>query len=108
VGDAVLRECADIMRRQCRAIDLIARYGGEEFALILPDSDGVAAARLCERIRDAMEQADWSRIHPTSTSPSAPASRTGARHGGDELVGETDRRLYEAKRNGRNRVWACL
>ena len=105
----MLRECADIMRRQCRAIDLIARYGGEEFALILPDSDGVAAARLCERIREAMQHADWSRIHPDlHVTVSAGVAYWSTGMAGDELVGETDRRLYEAKRNGRNRVWATL
>jgi diguanylate cyclase (GGDEF)-like protein len=109
IGDVVLRECADIMRRQCRAIDLIARYGGEEFALILPDSDGVAAARLCERIREAMQQADWSRIHPDlHVTLSAGVAYWSTGMAGEDLVSETDRRLYEAKRNGRNRVWACL
>jgi diguanylate cyclase (GGDEF)-like protein len=103
IGDAVLREAADIMRHQCRAIDLIARYGGEEFAPHPPDSDGVAAARLCERIRAAMEQADWFKIHADlhTVTLSAGVAYWSTGMAGDELVGETDRRLYEAKRNGR-------
>lgn len=39
LGDAVLREAANLLRNECRAIDAIGRYGGEEFALALPGSD---------------------------------------------------------------------
>lgn len=108
VGDEVLREVAIQMRRQCRAIDIIARYGGEEFALVLPDTDAAAAAaKVCERIRAEVEGYDWGRVHPQlRVTLSAGVAEWAAGLSAQKLLCEGDRRLYQAKRSGRNRVWA--
>jgi diguanylate cyclase (GGDEF)-like protein/PAS domain S-box-containing protein len=51
IGDQVLaeiaRRCVEVLRR----VDLIGRYGGEEFAILLPETDLNAAARIAERLR---------------------------------------------------------
>ena len=104
-GDAVLREVANLMRRECRAIDVISRYGGEEFALALPGSDLGAGATLCERIRRAFCAFDWSCIAPglaVTVSGGVSAWRPGS--SATDLLAAADSSLYAAKRAGRNRV----
>lgn len=105
LGDAVLRETANLLRHACRSVDLVARYGGEEFALALPGSDLSAAFVLCERIRHAFEQFDWNQLTPgLRVTVSAGISVWTAGIDADGLLGQADSNLYEAKRGGRNRV----
>jgi len=53
-GDAVLLEIAAILRRMCRASDLIVRWGGDEFVVMFPDADLDNASALAESIRSAV------------------------------------------------------
>lgn len=109
VGDAVLREAADLVRQQCRAIDVIGRYGGEEFAMALPGSDLRAGIVLCERIRRLFEGHDWSRLAPgLAQTISAGVSTWKAGQTAADLLNAADQRLYEAKRRGRDCVWPEL
>src|SRR5690606_36361183 len=105
VGDDVLRAIADLLRRQCRAIDVIARYGGEEFLLYFPETSAADAARVCEKIRLAIEQHDWRWLHP-ELAVTISIGVTGAPpdYSTDTLLSAADAKLYEAKRGGRNRV----
>lgn len=56
VGDAVLREFANRLRRSCRETDIPCRVGGDEFAVILPRSDKRQAAVVAERLTRSLEQ----------------------------------------------------
>lgn len=49
-GDKLLTAAAGLFRRVCRKEDIVARWGGDEFAVLLPETDNEAAARICERI----------------------------------------------------------
>jgi len=51
IGDRLIMDAADILRRAVRSSDVVARLGGDEFALILPGTDALIAARVVERIR---------------------------------------------------------
>ena len=51
VGDRMLREVADILRRAVRIFDVCARYGGEEFVILMPGANAATALRIAERIR---------------------------------------------------------
>jgi two-component system, cell cycle response regulator len=51
IGDSLIRDAANILRRAVRSSDVVARLGGDEFALILSGSDAHIAARVVERIR---------------------------------------------------------
>jgi diguanylate cyclase (GGDEF)-like protein len=105
VGDEVLRRIADLMRRLCRQSDLVARIGGEEFALVLPGMSRESSVDFCENLRHAVEQHDWSAVHPKLkvTLSIGLYQWTG---GGDvaELLQAADTQLYRAKNEGRNRV----
>jgi diguanylate cyclase len=104
VGDRVLQRVARLLRSQCRLDDVVARYGGEEFALLLPETDLVSAATICERIRRTMEQTDWRDEGvgwPVTVSIGVVQCRPGETE--TDALERADRLLYLAKGAGRNR-----
>jgi diguanylate cyclase (GGDEF)-like protein/PAS domain S-box-containing protein len=105
LGDAVLQVTATLMRRECRAIDIVARYGGEEFVLAFPHTTRHDAAQVCERIRRSFEQFTWDRLAP-GLAPTISAGVAGWKVGmrAADLLAAADANLYEAKRRGRNLV----
>jgi len=107
VGDDVLRTIANILRTQCRSIDIIARYGGEEFLLCFPETTYENARAVCEKIRRQVEEYDWSRLQPgLSVTLSVGVAAAPPVYDVDALIAAADEKLYEAKRGGRNRVCA--
>jgi len=53
VGDEIIKKTADILRKICRADDIIARWGGDEFIMILPNTSARDAYKVVNRIRKA-------------------------------------------------------
>ncbi|HEX5758117.1 MAG TPA: diguanylate cyclase [Thermoanaerobaculia bacterium] len=108
-GDRVLREGAAALQRSLRATDILGRYGGEEFLVVLPSVDLDPARQAAERLRRAL--AESTMVLPTHEEVRISASFGVAASGelaqrlsADPLVSLADRRLYEAKAAGRNRV----
>jgi diguanylate cyclase (GGDEF)-like protein len=105
-GDIALREFADVLRETVRDVDLVCRWGGEEFLLVLPGTDADGAEQLAERVRAALR--DRVLVGPDGTPLLVTASFGVASFpeasSPDELVVQADRALYEAKRNGKDRV----
>lgn len=106
-GDAVLTQAARILRNRVRRSDLLIRYGGEEFLVLLQNVQDETAAKVAENIRAAMESyefdlGDGRKIKKT-ISVGVAEYPTDAR-GLYQAIKFADVALYEAKRQGRNRV----
>ncbi len=105
IGDQVLREVARILSSGCRGIDIVGRYGGEEFVLVFPEAGIETARQICERLRLAIANHDWPTIKPGITlTMSFGLVECSGETTVDGLLARADKRLYEAKDGGRNRV----
>lgn len=100
-GDRVLTAVGATLRRGARREDRPCRVGGEEFGVLLPGAGERAATDVAERIRVAVERLDLAEGRITV---SLGVSATDGATPSDQLVADADRRLYEAKALGRNRV----
>jgi two-component system cell cycle response regulator len=107
-----LKSVAGVIRGQLRTEDAFARYGGEEFVIVLRDTALPQAALVAERVRDKVGKSPIdiggpsdSTIHVTISAGCA-SLECSADASIEELVGVADRRLYRAKRSGRNCVVA--
>ena len=107
VGDAVLREVAHRLRRSLRSSDLISRWGGEEFCVLLgaihDDNDMEIRA---ERLRLAVTSTPIvvAGGPPIAVTVSVGVARARRGRRTDDLFGDADVALYEAKHAGRNRT----
>jgi diguanylate cyclase (GGDEF)-like protein len=109
-GDLVLQHVASVVQDSCRPYDLAARYGGEEIAILAPQTDTPAAAKLAERLRQAIAKtavsvgagvtvgvtvsAGVASLDPEDVGSTSP----------DDLLRRVDAALYGAKRAGRDRI----
>lgn len=104
VGDNVIRALANLLRQRLRRVDSLGRYGGEEFLAVLPDCNGVQAVKIIDQIRQQFsllsfvgEQGEF--FVSLSAGVACCMGSTA-----NEVMETADRALYNAKRNGRNRV----
>jgi diguanylate cyclase (GGDEF)-like protein len=108
-GDAVLIEIAAQVSHIVRNEDVFARYGGEEFAMILRAIDIQGALHAAERLRATIESmcvpSGPHRIGVTISAGCAALSECDEPNA-EQLITLADRRLYAAKRSGRNQVVA--
>ena len=104
VGDRVLENVGGLLRARVRATDGVVRWGGEEFLIILPHCDLRAAAIQAERIRERIERTP----HPEAgqVTLSLGVAQLGPEETLAGLIERADKALYQAKREGRNRVCA--
>jgi diguanylate cyclase (GGDEF)-like protein len=104
VGDQVLRQLAELMRRCCREGDLLCRTGGEEFLILLPGATLNVAAAVAERLRVTVQDMPVEPVGAVTISLGV-THWDGETHGEPmNALGEADRALYRAKQEGRNRV----
>jgi len=105
-GDKVLARLGEIIKSCLRKMDSAYRYGGEEFTVILPETGAAEARVVAERIRAAIEK-------ETFMVENAPADKITVSIGVTEycssesiteFIKRSDRAMYDAKDQGRNRV----
>jgi diguanylate cyclase len=100
-GDKVLKEVANIAAENMRGLDSIGRYGGEEFLAIFPNTNRENAFLVCERIRKCVEEFDFGEEYKVTISGGVASYN---KDGITELINKADKKLYEAKNSGRNRI----
>jgi len=106
-GDAVLQTLARIMRRNCRPRDVAVRLGGEEFVLLYHGGPHAKVPVAAERLRAAVERHAWKDLAAElRVTVSIGLAHCSEAADGAGLAALADRRLYAAKRAGRNRVVA--
>lgn len=106
MGDKVLRDVANAVKKISRSEDIAARYGGEEFVVILPETDSQQAMVFAERIRESVAALEIphenKKLHVTislgvSTYPDHTEDKEG-------LIKAADAALYTSKHRGKNMV----
>jgi diguanylate cyclase (GGDEF)-like protein/hemerythrin-like metal-binding protein len=105
-GDALIRVLGITLKQWFRADDVVCRMGGDEFLVICPHTDGARGHQVAERVRAAVSsmrvptgEGEWKgsiSIGLAALSPSL--------HDVKALIKAADAAVYEAKRQGRNRV----
>ncbi len=105
-GDEVLKMAAATLQANVRHDALLARYGGEEFVAVVAVGTLADALQAAERLRAAIENADWSTTLPMGRGVTVSAGVALVDAGGslDDAIQRADKALYQAKRDGRNRV----
>ena len=106
-GDSALKAMATLVRETIRREELFSRFGGEEFAIILPETKIEQALILAEKIRAIVENNEFEfeskkfnitvSIGVATTDGDPPATI-------DQLIQQSDARLYMAKNSGKNKV----
>jgi diguanylate cyclase (GGDEF)-like protein len=110
-GDALLQAVARILQSSHRGSEAVGRYGGDEFLLLLPETGPVDAAVTAERLRRTVAAFPFAgaeaslpiAVTVTIGLAAFPEDGTTAQ----ALIAQADRRLYDGKRAGGNRVIAA-
>jgi diguanylate cyclase (GGDEF)-like protein len=108
-GDFTLKELAGQVRATIRKEGLFGRFGGEEFAVVLPEADLDVGLNVAERIRARIEQHEFqyaSASFSITVSMGVASTDGSSNMTPEELIAQADVQLYQAKREGRNRVAA--
>ncbi len=106
-GDAVLRQVAQILKRNVRATDIVCRYGGEEMSIILPNTGKDEAQMTAEKICKIVSEKQFKLNNDKETHVTISLGVSTYPFDGEtptNLIDAADKRLYNAKNNGRNQV----
>jgi diguanylate cyclase len=107
-GDYVLREISNIIADSFRKTDMMYRYGGEELAIILTETSIEGAEIPLERLREkiALHKFLYNGEETNITISIGVSQYSADVDTQKELIEHTDKALYKAKQDGRNRLVA--
>jgi diguanylate cyclase (GGDEF)-like protein len=106
VGDDAIVSVANACQQSKRSSDIAGRLGGEEFFMLLPETDLAQAVVVAERLRERVA-AHILHVHKVRFNVTVSiglAEASVSMSGTDALLRAADQALYQAKRDGRNRV----
>ena len=107
VGDAILRQVAQILKKHIRESDVVARWGGEEFIFMFTGSTLKNVVKVLNRIRQAIEEHQFAhetiKINQTA-SFGISYTCNDSEDDIEKMIKMADENLYEAKKQGRNKV----
>ena len=106
-GDAVLRQVAQTLKKNVRATDIVCRYGGEEMSIILPNTGKDEAFSTAQKICERVASKKFKLAGDKETNVTISLGVATFPYDGDNasvIIEMADKRLYNAKNNGRNQV----
>jgi diguanylate cyclase (GGDEF)-like protein len=108
-GDFTLREIVAMIKEAIRKEELFARYGGEEFIVVLPETNREGAIQMSERLRELVVNHTFQyedKRYKVTISLGVVSTEGDESLTPNDLIRQVDDKLYQAKREGRNRVVA--
>ncbi|RGP39621.1 uncharacterized protein BPTFM16_02732 [Altererythrobacter insulae] len=105
-GDQLLVHICNICSQEIRDVDFLARYGGEEFIIVLPHCDIAGGIETASRIQSSLAKNSLTiNNQEIAITLSIGACTLSDRHKHlEQLINDTDQAMYQAKKNGRNRI----
>ncbi|WP_200762305.1 diguanylate cyclase [Nitrosophilus alvini] len=101
-GDEVLKKIAEIVKRYIRKDDILCRFGGEEFLVFLPETSFEDSVVIAEKLRSVIENSHFGKAGKVTASFGISAQKN--KESLEKLFMVADKKLYEAKKAGKNRV----
>ena len=102
-GDTLLRSAAKMIKSNIRAIDIIGRFGGDEFVILLAQTGAESVALVARKLKDKlfnlMQKNNW----PVTFSIGA-ITFENPPDSVEQLIIAADRQMYNAKKNGKDRI----
>lgn len=102
VGDYVIKNIVDTVKRNIRHIDIFVRWGGEEFIIICPQTDSLSAATLAQKLRGDIEKTTLDKVGKITCSFGVTSYLK--KDSKNSFIKRLDSTMYRAKDEGRNRV----
>ena len=102
-GDEVLKEMSKSLKKLCKKPNIIGRIGGEEFLAVIYDIGDDKIEDFCKLIRNSIHDISVNFEGKTiKITSSGGVARTNESRNISDLVNRADKRLYKAKKNGRD------
>jgi diguanylate cyclase (GGDEF)-like protein len=109
-GDRFLQRVGEVIKASLRSHDIPCRYGGEEFAVLLPETEPTEAIVIAERIRRTVAEIrirEGRKMVGTTISIGISSYPKSARRSATDLLRKADAALYQAKKEGKDKVVAA-